>query len=212
MKYQHFFWDFDGTLYDTYGRITRAAAKALNELGVKVSAEEVYPVAKRSLFTVCAKWVEPLDSSYDQFLDLYHRYSELEGAESIRPYPGALDTLRAVIAHGGKNYLYTHRSASVFRWLAYDGITDLFTETITTLDGFPPKPAPDALNFLVKKHSLKLSECVMVGDRDIDLDAAKNAHMDCALFDPEDFYPDYDTPWRFASMEDLRTTLIEGET
>ena len=76
------------------------------------------------------------------------------------------------------------------------------------MDGFPSKPAPDALNYLVSKHGLKLSDCVMVGDRDIDLDAAKNAHMTGALFDPDNFYPDYDTPWRFRTMEELRKTLL----
>lgn len=208
MKYRHFFWDFDGTLYDTYGRITRAAVNALGELGILLSAEEVYPVAKRSLFAVCAKWAEPLGRTHDQFLDIYHRYSEQEGAESIRPFPGALETLKAVVDHGGKNYLYTHRSGSVFHWLEFDGISDLFADKITTLDGFPSKPAPDALNFLVSKHSLTLSDCVMIGDRDIDLDAGKNAGMSCALFDPEDFYPDYDTPWRFRTMEELKKALI----
>ena len=210
MRYRHFFWDFDGTLYDTYGRITRAAANALNSLGLSLTAEQVYPVAKQSLFAVCAKWAEPLGYTYDQFLDIYHRHSEQEGADSIRPFPGALDTLRAVIAGGGENYLYTHRSGSVFRWLDYDGISGLFRETVTTLNQFPPKPAPDALNYLVNKHGLVLSECVMVGDRDIDLDAARNAGMDGALFDPENYYPDYDTPWRFRDMEALKKALIEN--
>ena len=93
--------NLDGTLYDTYGRITRAAAKALGELGVKVTAEEIYPVAKRSLFVVCAKWAEPMGFSYDQFLDIYHRFSEQEGAESIRPFPGALETLKEVAVYIG---------------------------------------------------------------------------------------------------------------
>ena len=117
MKYRHFFWDFDGTLYDTYGRITRAATNALGDMGVKLTADEVFPVAKRSLFAVCAKWAEPLGYTYDQFLEIYHRHSEQEGAESIRPFPGALEALRDVVERGGKNYLYTHRSGSVFRWL-----------------------------------------------------------------------------------------------
>ena len=211
MKYRHFFWDFDGTLYDTYGRITRAAANALGDMGVKLTTDEVFPVAKRSLFAVCAKWAEPLGYTYDQFLEIYHRHSEQEGAESIRPFPGALEALRDVVERGGKNYLYTHRSGSVFRWLEHDGITDLFADKITTLDGFPSKPAPDALNYLVSKHKLNLSDCVMVGDRDIDLDAAKNAHMACALFDPDGFYPDYDTPWRFRTMDQLKQTLMEQD-
>ena len=35
MMYRHFFWDFDGTLYDTYGRITRACVLALQDLGLR---------------------------------------------------------------------------------------------------------------------------------------------------------------------------------
>ena len=67
------------------------------------------------------------------------------------------------------------------------------------------------MNYLVSKHKLNLSDCVMVGDRDIDLDAAKNAHMACALFDPDGFYPDYDTPWRFRTMDQLKQTLMEQD-
>ena len=101
MKYRHFFWDFDGTLYDTYGRITRAATHALGDMGIKLTAEEVFPVAKRSLFAVCAKWAEPLGYTYDQFLEIYHRHSEQEGAESIRPFPGALETLKERVPLAG---------------------------------------------------------------------------------------------------------------
>ena len=43
---------------------------------------------------------------------------------------------------------------------------------------------------------------------DIDLDAAKNAGIACALFDTEGHYDDYETPWRFQNMEALRRTLI----
>ena len=44
-----------------------------------------------------------------------------------------------------------------------------------------------------------------------DLDAAKNAHMACALFDPDGFYQDYDTPWRFRTMDQLKQTLMEQD-
>ena len=80
------------------------------------------------------------------------------------------------------------------KWLNHDGLSDLFSDAVTRLDGFPAKPAPDALRYLIQKHRLDLSRCVMVGDRDIDLDAAKNAGIACALFDPDGFYDDYETP------------------
>ena len=209
MRYKYFFWDFDGTLYDTYGRITRATVKALSDIGVSVPFDQVYPVVKHSLDTCWHTFAEPAGCGREAFRELYHAYSESEGPESIRPYPGAADALKAVIAHGGKNYLYTHRGGSAEKWLTYDGLYGLFADQVTSKDGFPAKPAPDALNYLADKHGLDRADCVMIGDRDIDLDAGKNAGMACALFDPDGLFPDYDTPWRFRAMEDLRRVLME---
>ena len=209
MIYRHFFWDFDGTLYDTYGRITRACVSALHDVGAAASFDAVYPVVKRSLDTCFRAFAAPLGVEKDVFLDAYHKYSESEGPESIRPYPGVRETLEAVIAGGGRNYLYTHRGGTAAQWLQYDGLDGLFADGVTRRDGFPAKPAPDALNHLIQKHSLDRAQCVMVGDRDIDLDAGKNAGVACALFDPEGFYPDYPTPWRFADMAALRKALTE---
>ena len=207
MKYRHFFWDFDGTLYDTYGRITRAAVRGLGDLGVRVSEEALYPVVKRSLDDCFYTFAQGRGFTREDFRAAYHAHSEEEGPESIRPYPGAPEALRAIAAGGGRNYLYTHRGESAFRWLKYDGLDGLFSDSVTSLDGFPAKPAPDALNHLIEKHHLDRADCVMTGDRSIDLDAAKNAGIACALFDPENYYPDYDTPWRFKTMRDLAKAL-----
>ena len=207
MIYRHFFWDFDGTLYDTYGRITRTCVFALRDVGACASYDAVYPVVKRSLDTCYRTFAAPKGIEKDVFVDAYHAHNETEGPESIRPYPGVRETLQAVIDGGGRNYLYTHRGASAARWLQYDGLEGLFADAVNSRDGFPAKPAPDALNHLIQKHSLDRAECVMVGDRDIDLDAGKNAGIACALFDPEGFYPDCDTPWRFADMASLRKAL-----
>ena len=90
-------------------------------------------------------------------------------------------------------------------------LNGLFFDRVTSLDGFPPKPAPDALNYLIRKHGLPRKDCVMIGDRDIDLDAGKAAGIACALHDPEGFYPDYDTPWRFDDLHELVSALCEDE-
>ena len=207
MLYRHFFWDFDGTLYNSYGRITRACVNALQAVGAAASFDEVYPVAKRSLDTCWRTFAAPLGIEKSAFLTAYHACAHTEGPESIRPYPGAKEALEAVVAGGGRNYLYTHRGATAMQWLAYDGLDGLFFDKVTGLDGFPAKPAPDALNFLIQKHALSRADCVMIGDRDIDLDAGKNAGIACALFDPEGFYPDYETPWRFTGLDALARTL-----
>lgn len=204
MIYRHFFWDFDGTLYDTYGRITRAAQSALHDLGLPVSFGEVYSHVKRSLHTVYLTFAQPRGITEEVFMAAYRSHSESEGPESIRLYPGARAFLEAVLQNGGCHYLYTHRGhESASAALNRDGITPFFRDFVTSREGFPSKPAPDALAYLVKKHGLPLAECIMLGDRDIDVEAARNAGMAAALFDPDDFYLDYPVDRRFHHFSEM---------
>ena len=208
MKYRHFFWDFDGTLYDTYGRITRACLKGLQDLGISAPFDEVYALNKRTL-EECARVFSARYPSVtvQDVMDAYYRHSEEESIDAVQLYPGVRDALRRVIDGGGANYLFTHRGGSTFKFLKRDRLEDLFADMVTSLDGFARKPSPEGLNHLVRKHGLDVRQCIMLGDRDIDLDAGENAGMACALFDPENFYPDYDTPWRFRDMDTLGRTL-----
>jgi len=210
--YRHFFWDFDGTLYDTYPRITRAFLKGLQDLGVEASYQEVYALNKRSNQACARAFAARYPSLGEEaFLAAYRRHSEEESIEEVHLYPGAREMLEAVARFGGRNYLFTHRGESLFKYLQKDGITALFTDQVTSLDGFKRKPAPDGLLYLMQKHGAEKKDSVMLGDRDIDLDAGKNAGISCALFDPENFYPDYDAPWRFCTMADMRRALVESE-
>lgn len=211
MRYQHFFWDFDGTLYDTYGRISRAVQKALADLGLEAREDRIYPLVKRSLHFAWQELLLPCGVEEKAFNAAYRVHAEEEGPESIRPYSGVREMLETVCAGNGRNYLYTHRGLSALECLNRDGLSKLFADAVTGADGFPLKPAPDALNYLVEKHGLDRQCCVMLGDRDIDLDAGKNAGMACALFDPENFYPDYVTPYRFEDMATLRRVLTEDQ-
>lgn len=205
----HFFWDYDGTLYDTYGRITRAVQRTMRELGADVAYDALYPLLKRTFRHGWQKYLEPKHVSYEQFMDTYHRFSELEPKDTMQLYPGVREMLEAVVRAGGKNYLYTHRGQSALSYLEEDGLRDLFADFVTSQQHFPSKPAPDALNYLCAKHGLEKNDCIMVGDRDIDLDAGKNAGMACALFDPDGFYPDYDTPWRFTDLHEMQRALVD---
>ena len=67
---------------------------------------------------------------------------------------------------------------------------------------FPAKPAPDALLNLMARRSLEPAQCLMLGDRSIDVEAARNAGIAGCLFDPEHFYDDF--------KNDLRTHCVEG--
>jgi len=205
--YTCYFWDFDGTLYDTYGRVTRAVQKTIRTFGVEASFEALYPLLKRSFGTMWERYLKPRGVDYQLFLDTYHAMAEDESMDEVLLYPGAREILTAVKAMGGRNFLYTHRNDTAFAYLDRDGLTELFTDFITSLHGFSPKPAPDALNYLVEKHGLDPRQCVMVGDRGIDVDAGRNAGMAGVLFDPENYYADYPADYRFQHLNDMMQVL-----
>ena len=67
---KNFFWDFDGTLYATYGRITRACLKALADAGKDIQDipfEEAYRAAKRSIKHFSDRYAAPRGLSHDEF-------------------------------------------------------------------------------------------------------------------------------------------------
>ena len=138
MIYHHFFWDFDGTLYDTYSRITRACLKGLLDQGIQASYQEVYALAKRSL----EEFARVFSARYpgveaEEIIAAYHAHAEEESIDAVRLYDGAGDMLKTVIQQGGCNYLFTHRGESAFKFLRRDGLEELFADRVTSLDGFP---------------------------------------------------------------------------
>ena len=210
MKFTGFFWDFDGTLFDTYPRINRAMQKAFAEIGMQVSIEQLIPLTKVSLPHTAQTLA---GERAREVLLAYNAHAEDEGYDTMPPFPGAIRLLQSVCAHGGHNYLYTHRSRNAIDALNHYGIARYFTDIVTSEDHFPRKPAPDALLYLMDKHRLSPAQCVMIGDRDIDLFSGINAGMAGALFDPEGFYPDFDTPYRYNTLTEMMRDLTwEEET
>lgn len=208
MRFTYFFWDFDGTLFDTYPRISRAFSRALCDVRVSHDITEVYALCKVSLGTAARHYADMCGSEPSELMRLYKVHAEDEPPDGIAPYPQARETLAHVIANGGMNFLYTHRGASTLPALTRADFAWLFYDRVLGTDGFPSKPAPDALRYLVQKHNLDISRCMMIGDRAIDVQAGENAGMAGALLDPEGYFADYPARMRFTSLSALRSALM----
>lgn len=209
MKYQHFFWDFDGTLFDTYARITRAIQKALKDLGIEATYEEIFPVAKLSIGKCLKHFTEPLGIERDVYQAAYHAHAEDEPYDTILLYPGAREMLEEICRRGGKNYIYTHRGASAREVIVLKGMEHLFADYVTSENGFPSKPAPNALQYLMEKHGMKKEECIMIGDRGIDVESGLNAGMSGAFIDLDHRFPDYKAPYCADDFAQLQQMLLE---
>lgn len=174
---KNFIWDFDGMLFDSYPHITRAFAKMMKEDGIDIEETAVQKMFEINFDTVFKHF-----GTSEEQKERFRKYEHDFCLEPLAvPFPNTIETLKET-AHIGKNFLYTHRGKSVFCYLKEYGIYDCFTDFITSEDGFPPKPAPDAVEYFLKKYNLKKSETVMIGDREIDVLSGKNAGTYGCLF------------------------------
>lgn len=172
--YKHVIWDFDGTLYDTYPSMVGALAYALEKRGHVVDKEEILSLMKVSAGTAFTTYMEKYGYGSD-FYDAYRaRRREIE-LDASTPYPGAAELLDEIVANGGYNYIFTHRGKTLFPMLEQHGLRSLFRVCLTSMSGFPRKPDPAGIVYLIEKYEIKRNEALMVGDRALDILCGKRA-------------------------------------
>lgn len=176
-------WDFDGTLFDTYPGTVQTLLRALRDEGIQEDYDEAMARMHASISEALGYYIEKygLGKPFEEKLSRYRRETV---KENIGLFPHAADMIRAVYVAGRRNFLYTHRGDSAIEYLEMHGLIDCFQDCITYEDGFPMKPDPAAILYLIGKHKLDKDKSLMVGDRDIDMLAAKNAGITGCFFDP----------------------------
>ena len=211
MRYQHFIWDFDGTLFNTYPRMVRCFDHALRQCGIEADEEEILRQIKVSVGSAQEYFQKKyaIDPSFD-FMAAYSAYERTLPVDTMIPYPGMPELIRSTRELGAHHHLYTPRDRTAFEALERCGILDCFDGRITSQDPFPKKPAPDALLSLIQRGLVDPASACMVGDRDIDVEAAHAAGIDGCLFDPERFYETYDTPCRVHTVPELLAWMTAG--
>jgi phosphoglycolate phosphatase-like HAD superfamily hydrolase len=183
--YRNIIWDLDGTMFDTYPAFASAFQAALVDLGADASLEWITDLAKISMEhceeTLAEKFsldIEVLDGKFDG------HYAQIPYINQ-EPFPGVMELCRDIYAHGGKNIIVTHRGKmGTAALLKTHAIEKYFAGTITHDDGYPKKPAPDAFEAVLREYQLTRSETLSVGDRDIDVLAARAVGIFACLFGP----------------------------
>ena len=177
-----FIWDMDGTLVDSYPAIVPAVQETCAERGLHYTADYIHDfVIRTSVGTLLEQAAAELGTD---FKPLKARFDALNdaGISAIRAIPHAAEALAALARAGHRNFVYTHRGASCPAILEQTGLAPFFTEVLTALDGFPRKPKPDAILYLLDKYALDPGRSFYIGDRSLDIEAAENAGIGSILF------------------------------
>lgn len=210
MKYKHYIWDFDGTIFDSYPHTCEVFWDVLGEEGLQEGhTKEEIMLHLLVSFGDARRFSGISDEGYARFLEITHRLGDEETLPIVVPFEDCEKILRAVVEAGGKNYIYTHRNETVHWYLEKFGVAKYFSDYVIENDGFPMKPAPDAVNSIVERNGLDRSECIMVGDREIDGLSGRNAGIASALVNYAPSLPDGRDPAEVSVLDYKAKSLTE---
>ena len=213
LRYRHYIWDFDGTLFDSYPHSTQALYDTAKYYGADVD----YDALSRAIRHSFARAFALVGLDEEQLV----RFHRLRGDDAfgppVVPFPDAEAVLRALSANGARHYLYTHsnRRMSV-RFMERYGMERHFTGFVTADDpGFAMKPSPDAIRYILDRWHIDPADAVMVGDREIDMRCARDAGVDGILVDPDRLVEATCASWRvdrLSEIVDARTWDLSVES
>lgn len=176
---QNYIWDFDGMLFDSYPHITSAFLKMMRDYGKDADYDEAKALLEIT-FADCFEHYGTTEEEKAVFRKYEHDYSLRPIAV---PFENTVKTIKLLSERGCRHFLYTHRGNETSQhYLNECGIAEYFTAFVDSSNGFPAKPAPDAVEWICREYNLDKSETVMIGDREIDVLSGKNAGVFGCLF------------------------------
>ena len=185
MRYDNIIWDFDGTLFNTYPAMCRDLQAVMEGLGVHASLEDLLPRFTTSRETVLAWCGQQAGMTAQEVDQIYRAWVTEHGQPEAYPFPHVRSILERFQAAGGRNFVFTHRSGSVHDYLAGADLTKYFTDVVSAGTTYARKPAPAGNLHIIETHGLDKARTLAVGDRELDVLAAKNAGIHACLFSPE---------------------------
>ena len=179
-------WDLDGTLLDSYPIIVDSTARVLNEIGVSMDRRDIHKyLIDRSVGALLMQAAEEKGLSYPA---LWARYTAINNDrdDEIALVRGAAETLVRLAERGMTQFVYTHKGETAETVLERLGILAYFAEVVTAAHGFPRKPRPEGVLYLMETYGLDPVRTFYVGDRRLDVECARNAGIRSILFlDPD---------------------------
>lgn len=213
--------DVDGTVLDTIETITFHINKAINEFGIEsVDSSYTSSVLGYSSVFLMEKVLQYRNYEYDmdtfnEILDLYHKYYQGDVSYLTKPYEGIVEMLTYL---RDKGYILTALSNKPDHTLSvlFDKIDfkKYFDFSIGQVDDIPKKPDPYMINYIVDKYSLKKEDICLIGDSEVDFKTAKNADIDFIAvtwgFRTKEQLESLNSKYIVDSVKELRE-VIEGE-
>lgn len=174
--------DLDGTLLNSIGDLMSACNVALAHFNYPLHEEKDY---KQFVGNGIYKLVEralPIEDRGEECVKevkaVFDAYYKEHSLDQTRPYEGIIELLTALKAEGIPCCVLTNKAQAYAKELVKHFFGDLVQEVIGQREGIPTKPNPIGVIQLLESYKVEPSECIYVGDSNVDIKTAENAGVD----------------------------------
>jgi len=175
-QYDLIVWDWDGTLADSTGMITRAVVKAAEQAGLPpLTAEAASSIIGLGLRESIETLYPGISDGQAQVLATQYNLNYFAGESEIPLFTGAADTIKTLNRRGFKLAVATGKSRRGLNLaLDHTQLRNYFHATRTVDECFS-KPHPQMLDELMDDLVVLPERTLMIGDTSYDLQMAHNA-------------------------------------
>ncbi|MCH4168029.1 MAG: HAD-IA family hydrolase [Streptococcaceae bacterium] len=199
--FDNYIWDFDGTLFDTYGVMSISLFELVEEYELPLTFDQMYRWIKNKSVRDLADQFLPIEVQ-SIFLDTYHQL-EAERQVKPKPFPQAKEVITQIANQGKRQFILTHRDQRTLDFLKELDLLQYFEEVITSDHQFERKPSPEAILYLVDKYQLSPEQTVMIGDRPLDIASGHRARVQTILYDIDFFLDETDADFVVHDLESI---------
>ena len=181
MKYEAVIFDLDGTLLDTLEDLCDSTNYALSKFGYpKRSLEEVRSFVGNGIGKLIERALPPYANraEYDVVLAEFKAHYASNCNNKTKAYNGIYDMLDTLKNSGVKMAVVSNKVNSAVMELCDKYFPSYFEIAIGEKEGIRRKPAPDSVFAAINALGVKKEHAVYIGDSEVDVETAKNAHID----------------------------------
>ena len=172
--------DLDGTLLDTLGDLQAAVNYALAQFGYPQREKwEIRNFVGNGMRNLIKRSLPEgvSEQRVDEVLSVYQPYYDSHNLILTRPYDGILPVLEDLMGKYPIGVVSNKQDTAVKPMCHRFFGSELYA--LGEIPGTPRKPAPDMIQNAMA--ALHIDSAVYVGDSEVDLQVAANAHLPCLL-------------------------------
>ncbi len=181
-KQQAILFDLDGTLLNTLDDLTDSVNMTLRAHGFPLRGREEIRKFLGNGSEFLMRSALPEGEREDIFaacLAEYQAYYRAHMEEKTAPYEGILPLLQRLRESGRRIGVVSNKFDAAVKGLCKQYFPHCIDAAAGETEGIRRKPAPDMVFAAAKRLGVAVSDCLYIGDSEVDIQTAKNAGIEC---------------------------------